>query len=325
MVRLIDDLMDVSRITRGKLELRKRRIPLDEVVQNAIDANRPAIEQARQQLTAKLPSQPIVLDADSNRLTQVFSNLLNNAAKFTPAEGRIELSAEEQGGNVIVKVADSGVGIPSDKREYIFEMFTQIDRGGDSMPAGLGIGLTLVKRLVEMHDGTISVECRGQNLGSCFRVELPMVLPAIERSVPIIPSVGAMRATKRRVLIVDDNADALASLGMVVRALGSETFDAHDGLEAIESAGNLRPDVILMDIGMPKLNGYDAARRIRQEPWGHDMLMVATTGWGKEEDRQRSKDAGFDLHLVKPVDISAVQQVLASPMRTQPSQSLPVA
>lgn len=325
MVRLIDDLMDVSRITRGKLELRKQQVALDEVLQNAVDANRPIIDQARLQLIVKLPGHPVLLYADPNRLTQVFSNLLNNAAKFTPAEGSIELSAEGKGSDVIVTVADSGIGIPPDKRDFIFEMFTQIDRGAESMPAGLGIGLTLVKRLVEMHGGVIAVESNGQNLGSRFRVQLPMVPQTLGQHTSNATPGGTSRAIKRRVLIVDDNADALASLSMVVRALGSETFDARDGLEAIESAGNLRPDVILMDIGMPKLNGYDAARRIRQEPWGHNVLMVATTGWGKEEDRRRSKEAGFDLHLVKPIDISAVQEVLASPGRTPQTQPSPLA
>jgi PAS domain S-box-containing protein len=325
MVRLIDDLMDVSRITRGKLELRKQQIALDEVVQNAVDANRPNIDQARLRLTVKLPGEPILLFADPNRLTQVFSNLLNNAAKFTPADGYIELSAERKGGNIVVTVADGGIGIPADQRDFIFEMFTQIDRGAESMPVGLGIGLTLVKRLVEMHGGAISVESDGQNLGSRFHVQLPMV-PHTPGDVTSNGSTGgSFRAAKRRVLIVDDNADALASLSLVVRALGSETFDARDGLEAVESASNLRPDVILMDIGMPKLNGYDAARRIRQEPWGHEVLMVATTGWGKEEDRRRSKEAGFDLHLVKPIDISAVQELLESPARKPTHPPLPVA
>ena len=171
--------------------------------------------------------------------------------------------------SVVVTVTDSGIGIPADKREFIFEMFTQIDRGAESMPAGLGIGLTLVKRLVEMHGGAITVESSGQNSGSRFRVELPMVPQILGKATPnVVPIGSTFRAAKRRVLIVDDNADALASLSMVVRALGSETFDAHDGIEAVESASNLRPDVILMDIGMPRLNGYDAARRIRQEPWG---------------------------------------------------------
>jgi PAS domain S-box-containing protein len=324
MVRLIDDLMDVSRITRGKLELRKRQIALDEVVQNAVDANRPMIEQSQLRLVLNLPAHPILLYADPSRLTQVFSNLLNNAAKFTPADGCIEVSASTQGGNVFVTVTDSGIGIPPEKQDFIFDMFTQVDSGNESPTAGLGIGLTLVRRLAEMHGGTVSVESAGHNLGSRFRVQLPMIPPAPSAARSPKTAVGAIRTTKRRVLIVDDNADALASLSMVVRALGSETFDAHDGLEAVESARNLRPDVILMDIGMPRLNGYDAARRIREQPWGHDLLMVATTGWGKEEDRRRSKEAGFDFHLVKPIDVSAVKELLSSTERTQPNQFVPV-
>jgi PAS domain S-box-containing protein len=318
MVRLIDDLMDVSRITRGKLELRKRPVALDEIVKNAVDANQPMIEQSQLQFVAKLPPQPVLIYADPNRLTQVFSNLLNNAAKFTPNGGRIELSAEAKAGEVVVTVSDSGIGIPADKIEFIFDMFTQIDSSHDTVPTGLGIGLTLVKRLVEMHGGEITVESDGRNLGSEFRVQLPMMpLPAGDSPAPR-RGPAVKQTIKRRVLIVDDNADALASLRMVVRSLGSETFDARDGLEAIESASNNRPDLILMDIGMPRLNGYDAARRIRQQPWASDVVMVATTGWGKDEDRQRSKEAGFDYHLVKPIDVSAVQDLLATPMRAQP-------
>jgi len=316
MVRLIDDLMDVSRITRGKLELRKRQITLDEVVQNAVDANRPIINEARLQLVVNLPGHPILLCADPSRLTQVFSNLLNNAAKFTPVDGCVEISAGTQDGDVFVTVTDSGIGIPADKKDFIFEMFNQIDNGSERPTAGLGLGLTLVKRLVEMHGGTVSVKSAGQNLGSQFRVQLPMIPQAPGASESPTVHGRAFIATRRRVLIVDDNADALASLSMVVRALGSETFDAHDGLEAVESARDLRPDVILMDIGMPRLNGYDAARRIREQPWGHDVLLVATTGWGKEEDRQRSKEAGFDFHLVKPIDVTTVQELLSSSGRT---------
>jgi PAS domain S-box-containing protein len=318
MVRLIDDLMDVSRITRGKLELRKRPVALDEIIQSAVDANRPMIEQSQMQFVVKLPAQPVLLYADPNRLTQVFSNLLNNAAKFTPNEGRVELAAEAKAGEVVVMVSDSGIGIPADKIESIFDMFTQIDSGGDTVPAGLGIGLTLVKRLVEMHGGAITVDSDGHNLGSRFRVQLPMIPLTAGNGAEPSRGPTLQQTAKRRVLIVDDNADALTSLRIVVRSLGSETFEAHDGLEAVESASKVRPDLILMDIGMPRLNGYDAARRIRKQPWASDVVMVATTGWGKDEDRQRSKEAGFDYHLVKPIDVSAVQELLASPMRAQP-------
>jgi PAS domain S-box-containing protein len=325
MVRLIDDLLDVSRITRGKLQLRKRQVALEEVVQNALDANRPIIDQARLRLAVNLPEHQILLYADPSRLTQVFSNLLNNAAKFTPPDGAIELSAGTNGGEVVVTVTDSGIGIPADKQDSIFEMFTQVDGGCERPAAGLGIGLTLVKRLVEMHGGKVTVESGGHNLGSRFRVQLPMIPRERDASESPKANRSSFRSRKRRVLIVDDNPDALASLSMVVRALGSEAFDAHDGLEALESARHLRPDVILMDIGMPRLNGYDAARRIRQEPWGQDLLMVATTGWGKEEDRQRSKEAGFDLHLVKPIDVTAVQELLSSPTRARRDQGQPIA
>jgi PAS domain S-box-containing protein len=322
MVRLIDDLLDVSRITRGKLELRKCQIALDEVVQNAVDANRQIIDRGRLQLVTTLPMHRVLLYADPSRLTQVFSNLLNNAAKFTPADGRIELSAESHGANVTVTVTDSGIGIPGDKKDYIFEMFTQI--GGDNPTEGLGIGLTLVKRLVEMHGGAVSVESAGHNLGSQFRVQLPIIPQELSAPEAPVKLNDAIHSARRRVLIVDDNQDALTSLSMVVRALGSETFDAHDGLEAIESAKTFRPDVILMDIGMPRLNGYDAARRIRQEPWGRDVLMVATTGWGKEEDRQRSKNAGFDFHLVKPIAVTTVQELLSTPNQMRAKQHGPL-
>ena len=324
MVRLIDDLMDVSRITRGKLDLRKRPVDLTEIVRNAVDANRPMIEASRLQLVVRMPDGPTLLYADPNRLTQVFSNLLNNAAKFTPPEGRIELLAESGGGNVTVSVADSGIGIPADKKEFIFDMFTQIESGSDGTPAGLGIGLTLVKRLVEMHGGTVTVESGGENLGSRFSVELPIMPHTPVSSSSKNSGSGTLESNRRRVLIVDDNDDALASLSMVVRALGSETFDAHDGLEAVESAGRYHPDLILMDLGMPNLNGYDAARRIRQLPWGHEVLMAATTGWGQEEDRRRSMEAGFDFHLVKPIELAAVQELLAASGRPRQDASLPV-
>jgi CheY-like chemotaxis protein/anti-sigma regulatory factor (Ser/Thr protein kinase) len=294
-------------------------------VQNAVEANRPIIDQARLRLVVNLPSHPVWLYADPSRLTQVFSNLLNNAAKFTPADGCIEMLAGTQCGAVIVTVTDSGIGIPADKQDFIFEMFTQVEGGSERPAAGLGIGLTLVKRLVEMHGGHVSVESDGHNLGSRFRVQLPMISQPPVAGEPPKAQGGASPATRRRVLIVDDNADVRASMSMAVRALGSEAFDAHDGLQAVESARNLRPDVILMDIGMPRLNGYDAARRIREQPWAHDLLMVATTGWGKEEDRQRSKEAGFDLHLVKPIGVTAIQELLSSPGRPQQDQLLPLA
>jgi CheY-like chemotaxis protein len=310
MVRLIDDLLDVSRITRGKLELRRSQVKLADVVRNAVDATRPLVEEAGHQLRVELPAPPVLLYADPHRLTQVLSNLLNNAAKYTPPNGKIALVAEQREGEVAVTVSDNGPGIPSDMLEAVFEMFSQVRRA-ESGHQGLGIGLTLVKRLVEMHGGTVTVECEGPNLGSRFCVRLPAV-PAMSDS-DSLPGLGASTgraALRHRVLIVDDNLDALRTLSILVGMLGHEVCEARDGVEAIEATERFEPDVVLMDIGMPRLNGYEAARRIRQEPWGLDVLLVATTGWGQEEDRRRTREAGFDHHLVKPVELSQLQAVL---------------
>ncbi|HVT28737.1 MAG TPA: ATP-binding protein [Lacipirellulaceae bacterium] len=319
MVRLIDDLLDVSRITRGKLELRRRQVRLDEVVRNAVDATRPAIDEAGHSLEVALPENPILLDADPNRLTQILSNLLNNAAKYTPHGGRIELTADQCDGEVTVAITDNGRGIPAEMLEQIFEMFTQVRGSDETVQTGLGIGLTLVKRLVELHGGSVRVESEGENQGSRFCVRLPgMRLPAASKE-SLIDGAAAYRpqsGTGRRVLIVDDNEDALSSLSFLVRVLGNEICRARDGLEAIAAAERFRPEIVLMDIGMPNLNGYEAAKRIRAEPWGEQMLLVATTGWGQEEDRRRSKDAGFDRHLVKPIEPEKLRELLAAPLLT---------
>jgi PAS domain S-box-containing protein len=322
MVRLIDDLLDVSRITRGKLELRRSPVELDEVVRNAVDATCPAIQQAGHRLLVKLPERPILLYVDPSRLTQVLSNLLNNAAKYTPPGGRIELDARQRNGEVAITVSDNGIGIPAEMREQIFEMFAQVRSDVDTGHKGLGIGLTLVKRLIEMHGGIVEVESDGKNLGSRFRVRLPATVETTANvAAPSKPSRPLKSAAHQRVLIVDDNDDALKTLTMLVNLMGNEVREAHDGLEAIELAEQFRPDVVLMDIGMPRLNGYDAARRIRAEPWGQDILLIATTGWGQEEDRRRTKAAGFDHHLVKPVEQTKLQELLAlSPRRNRDYQ-----
>ena len=318
MVRLIDDLLDVSRITRGKLALRKSPVELSEIVRNALDATRPLIEEAQHQLTIRLPEKPLLLYADANRLTQVLTNLLNNAAKFTPREGRIELTAHGTGSEAIVTISDSGVGIPADKVDSVFDMFTQVSASSESNHAGLGIGLTLVKRLVEMHGGSVTVHSRGQNLGSSFRLQLP-ALPAPPTPVSESNLNGRAKpvAAKRRILVVDDNTDALESLSLLVTRLGNEVCRAHDGLEALEAAERFKPEIVLMDLGMPNLDGYEAARRMRNEPWGREMNLVATTGWGQEEDRRRTAEAGFDSHLVKPIEMAALREVLESPVKRQ--------
>ena len=311
MVRLIDDLLDVSRITCGKLELRKSQLKLADIVRDAVAATRPLLDEADHQLTVRLPDKPLLLHADANRLTQVLMNLLNNAAKYTPREGRIELAAEQFDGEVTVTVSDSGIGIPADKMDRVFDMFTQIHESSECGHTGLGIGLTLVKRLVEMHGGSVEVQSRGRNLGTTFVVRLPVLSepPAVINGA-LQGSRDAPFTVKRRILVVDDNADALDSLSRLAALLGNEVRRAHDGLEAFEIARTFQPDIVLMDLGMPILNGYDAARRIRQEPWGRELALVATTGWGQDDDRRRTAEAGFDRHLVKPITIAALREVL---------------
>jgi PAS domain S-box-containing protein len=312
MVRLIDDLLDVSRITRGKLELRRCQVRLDEVVRNAVDATRPAIEEAGHRLFVKLPKRPILLDADPNRLTQILSNLLSNAAKYTPNGGRIELAAAIRNGEIIVSVSDNGRGIPPNMLDEIFEMFAQAHRSEIGDQKGLGIGLTLVKRLVELHGGTVEVESGGHGSGSRFCVRLPALpLPSIaKKTSPRKKERHRPMQLNRRVLVVDDNVDALTSMSMLVRLMGNTVLEARDGLEAIEVAERFQPDIILMDLGMPNLNGYDAAKRIRAQSWGSDVVLVATTGWGQQDDRRRTKDAGFDHHLVKPIEVAKLEELL---------------
>jgi PAS domain S-box-containing protein len=315
MVRLIDELLDVSRISRGKLDLQLAPVELQEIVRNAVDATRPAIDEADHQLVVNLPDRPVLLYADTHRMTQVMSNLLNNAAKYTPPGGIIEVSAAETDGYVRITVSDTGVGIPADMRELIFEMFTQV-RDMEGGHQGLGIGLTLVKRLVELHGGTVEVESEGRNQGSRFHVRVPAMVQGIAAGTEQkSPSQSLASAVRRRVLVVDDNVDALKAFSMLVRTMGHDVTEAHDGAEAVRLAEKLRPDVVLMDIGMPNLNGYDAAKRIRSEAWGRDMVLVATTGWGQDEDRQRTAEAGFDQHLVKPIEYTQLQAVLESSSR----------
>jgi CheY-like chemotaxis protein len=271
------------------------------------------VEEAEHRLTIRLPDTPILLYADANRLTQVLTNLLHNATKFTPREGHIDLEALRAGGDVIVTVSDSGIGIPADKLESVFEMFAQINSTNDRGHAGLGIGLTLVKRLAEMHGGTIEVASRGQNLGTTFRLRLPALpAPPAPANVDSLSGQVTHFRTKRRILVVDDNVDALESLSLLVARLGNEVRKARDGVEAIEAAASFQPEIVLMDLGMPRLDGLEAARRIRQEPWGHQLTLVATTGWGQDDDRRRTAEAGFDRHLVKPIDLAALRDVLAS-------------
>ena len=283
------------------------------VVEAAVETSRPLIEGGGHELTISLPPEPVYLDADPVRLAQVFANLLNNAAKYTDRGGRIGLTAERAGDEAVISVADTGIGIAADVLPRLFEMFSQANPALERSQGGLGIGLSLVKRLVEMHGGTIEARSDGPGKGSEFVVRLP-VAAAGRADDPSDPAEGrAPRPARCRVLVADDNRDAAESLAHDAPAHGQRgRSTAHDGQQAVEAADAFRPDVVLLDIGMPRLNGYEAARRIREQPWGREMLLVALTGWGQEEDKRLAEDAGFDHHLVKPAEPAELQRLLTA-------------
>ena len=313
MVHLVDDLLDVSRVSRGKIELRKERIELAAVLNNAVETSRPLIEASGHKLTVSLPPMPVIVEGDLTRLVQVFANLLNNSAKYSEPGGHIELIAERQGSDAVVSVKDTGVGIPPDMLPKVFDLFTQVDRSLDKSQGGLGIGLTLVKRLVEMHDGSVEARSEGEGQGSEFVVRLPVVFSAIGEVNPATrDGEPASPSGRCRILVADDNMDSATTLAMVLKFMGNDVHTVHDGLQAVEVGETFQPDVVLLDIGMPKLNGYEAARRIRERPWGKQAVLIALTGWGQDEDRRRSEEAGFNHHIVKPVDPATLEKLLAA-------------
>jgi PAS domain S-box-containing protein len=316
MTRMVDDLLDVSRITRGKIELRREVVDLSSMVERTMEATRPLIEDRHQQLTVDLPPQPVRLEADPTRLEQVLANLLNNAAKYTHHEGRLWLSARLEGSELVLRVKDTGVGIAPDMLPRIFEPFVQSNRVLHHAQGGLGIGLTLVRRLVEMHGGTVTAHSEGPGQGSEFIVRLP-ALPQ-KQPIPGPRQVGeggepVRAAPQRRILVVDDNVDAAESLALLLRLEGHDVRVAHDGPAALAAVEADPPDLLFLDIGMPVMNGYDVAQRLRQRPGLETLVLVAMTGWGQEEDRRRSQEAGFDRHLVKPVEPDALHQLLTRP------------
>jgi PAS domain S-box-containing protein len=318
MARLLDDLLDVSRITRGKLDLRRERVDLASVVAAAVETSRPLLDAAGHQLAVDLPAEPVALDADPVRLAQVFANLLNNAAKYTDPGGHVRLSAARTGEVVAVTVADDGMGIAADMLPRLFAMFAQAEPAVHRAQGGLGIGLALVRGLVELHGGSIAARSPGPGRGSAFTVHLPVA--AAVPAPPPTPASHPPRASPCRVLVADDLRDSADSMALLLEVMGHDVRTAYDGEQAVTVAGEFRPDVVLLDLGMPKMNGFEACRRIRQQPWGRRVRLVALTGWGQEEDRQRTSEAGFDHHLVKPVSPADLEQVLAAPRGPSPDQ-----
>jgi PAS domain S-box-containing protein len=314
MVRLVDDLLDVSRITRNRLELRKERTELAAVVHSAVETSRPLIEQSRHALSVTLPPFPVVLDADPVRLAQVFANLLNNSAKYTEPGGCIALSAETAGDDLVVRVRDNGVGIPPEAQPRIFTMFSQVDRTLQRAQGGLGIGLTLVKLLVEMHGGTVNVHSAGPGQGAEFVVRLPILVQEVRKgpgNTSREPQTELVHASPHRLLVVDDNTDAADSLATLLRLQGHEVRVAHDGPAALAMTDGYRPALVFLDLGMPGMDGYEVARRLRAQPGLEDVRLAALTGWGQENDRCRTAEAGFDHHFVKPVELKALEGLLA--------------
>ena len=313
MKRLVDDLLDVSRISRNKLELRMEVTELAGIVASAIETSRPLLHAAGQELTVSLPETPVFVNADPVRISQVLSNLLNNAAKYSERGGQIQLAAKLDSDDVVVSICDSGIGIPPEELPNIFDIFVQVDRSLERSQGGLGVGLTLVQQLVRMHNGSVEARSGGLGKGSEFIVRLPVAHRKEVESLVTPKTADQVRSHGRlRVLVVDDNHDSAESLSMMIELLGHHVASAHDGLEAIELTKTFTPDVVFLDLGMPRLNGYDAARLIRQQPECADLKLVALTGWGQEEDRRRSHQAGFDEHLVKPIDFEALEKLLSS-------------
>ena len=312
LVRMIDDLLDISRVNQGKMDLRKTQVLLSEVIGNAIETARPTIDARGHALEVSIPPEAHLIEGDLTRLAQVFGNLLLNAAKYTPPGGQITLRAERRGNQISVEIQDNGIGMSPEDLPTIFEIFSQVDRSYLQGAGGLGIGLALVKGLVEMHGGTVFASSPGVGLGSRFIVVLPALqLPPGVGSLPAPRGAHLDSAPSHRVLVVDDNRDAAASMATMLELLGQVVETAHDGIDAVTAARDFHPDAIFMDVGLPKLSGYEAVECIREEPWGREIAIFALTGWGQDSDRERSREAGCDGHLVKPLALHDLQTLLA--------------
>jgi signal transduction histidine kinase len=329
LVRLIDDLVDVSRITRGIIGLQREPTEISTIVAQALETTRPLLDARGHSLSLKLAGVPLRVSGDPARLSQVIANILHNAAKFTPAGGRITLSVGADGAYAVIRVKDSGIGIPPAMLSKVFDLFTQMDRPLDRASAGLGIGLALVRRLVEMHGGDVVAHSDGSGTGTEVVVRLPLLEESgrVEGPAPTLPAAAeaalapAAASHATRILVVDDNSDAADALALILRTAGYDVRTAKDGIEALWTMPAFRPRVVLLDLGMPKLNGFDTARQIRELPWGREVHIVAVTGWGQPKDRKRTLDAGFNAHLVKPVDYGELLRMLS---RLAPATSLPL-
>jgi CheY-like chemotaxis protein/two-component sensor histidine kinase len=303
--------MEVARVTRGRIELRKEPVDLGAVVHNAVETSRPLIEAARHELAIHVPAEPVTVMADPVRLAQIVANLLNNAAKYTEQGGRIAISAAREGGLAVISVRDNGIGIPVDVLPRVFDLFAQADRTYQRSQGGLGIGLTLVRTLVELHGGTVEARSEGLGRGSEFLVRLP--LGAEQGCVPVLEADERDGVfASQRIVVVDDSRDAAESLALLLESLGADVHTATDGPAALEELDAYRPSVMLLDIGMPGMDGFEVARRARQRLDGRDLTIIALSGWGQEEDRRRSREAGIDYHLVKPVDVDELGRLLTA-------------
>jgi PAS domain S-box-containing protein len=315
LTRLVDDLLDISRINQGKFNIKMEILELAQVVAQAVEASRPLIDARKHGLTITLPHHPVRVNGDSARLIQVFNNLLTNSAKYTPEGGRIWLMAEQEDDAAVVRIRDTGLGISREMLPAIFELFAQADRAKDAEEGGLGIGLSLVKSLVELHGGSVSANSEGLGKGCEFVVRLPLsTQPAAPEKTADQGSNGApvSAADANRVLVVDDNRDAANSLAILIQAWGHQIRVAHEGLHALEVAREFRPDVVLLDLGLPGMPGVELAEQLRQEPGLEKTFLVALTGYGADEDRRRTSEAGFQAHLVKPADLNELQTLLAN-------------
>ena len=312
LVRLIDDLLDVSRVSQGKIELRRQRVKISDIVQSAIEASRPLIEQGRHGLSVDITSDPLWADADHTRLSQVVGNLLNNAAKYTPAGGQIDISVSRLGEEGVITVTDNGIGIPAGMQSKVFQMFAQIDDHQALAQGGLGIGLALVRQLVTMHGGSVKASSAGPGEGSAFSVRLPLVCPPEEMAPPSDEGMHVSPASTLKVLIVDDNALVAYTLGLMLEEIGHRFEMVHDGREALAAAAAFLPDVVLLDIGLPVMDGYEVCRAFRQDERFADIPIIAQTGWGQSRDKLLASEAGFDHHLTKPVALDDLEKILST-------------